>query len=206
MAIAGVLIALGRDRLLCRADVLRISPLIIAVVALLALVPIALLFSYLRRIGQIATQAQRVAELQQRETDRNQQAIMRLLDEDVESGGRRPDGSDHGHRGEHHRLAIADSVNYAVEALRKLVATISRVGAFSSMAPHATDPGAGLAPGAGQQCPIQADRFSDGIDRRDGLVRSRKSRQVPSVAPMWRATRSMSPTKVATQFGARSTA
>jgi twitching motility protein PilJ len=100
--------------------------LIIALVALLALVPIALLFSYLRRIDQVAAQAQRVAEVQRRETDRNQQAIMRLLDE--MSNLAEGDLTVQTTVTEDITGAIADSVNYAVEALRKLVATISQSG------------------------------------------------------------------------------
>ena len=52
-----------------------------ALLALLALLPIALLFSHLRRAAEMAAQAQRVAETQRLESERNQQAIMRLLDE-----------------------------------------------------------------------------------------------------------------------------
>jgi twitching motility protein PilJ len=125
VAIAGVLIALAAIGCFA-APMLRISPLIIAVVALLALVPIGLLFSYLRRIDQVATQAQRVAEVQRRETDRNQQAIMRLLDE--MSNLAEGDLTVQTTVTEDITGAIADSVNYAVEALRKLVATISQSG------------------------------------------------------------------------------
>jgi len=46
-----------------------------------ALIPLALLFSYLRRAGVAALQAQRRADVQRVESDRNQQAIMRLLDD-----------------------------------------------------------------------------------------------------------------------------
>jgi len=85
-----------------------------------------MLFSYLRRIDQVATQAQRVAEVQRRETDRNQQAIMRLLDE--MSNLAEGDLTVQTTVTEDITGAIADSVNYAVEALRKLVATISQSG------------------------------------------------------------------------------
>jgi methyl-accepting chemotaxis protein len=88
-----------------------------------------MLFSYLRRIGQIASQAQRVAEVQRLETDRNQQAIMRLLDE--MSNLAEGDLTVQATVTEDITGAIADSVNYAVEALRKLVATISQSSVFS---------------------------------------------------------------------------
>jgi twitching motility protein PilJ len=125
VSIAAVLIALAALGCFV-APMLRISLLIIALVALLALVPIALLFSYLRRIDQVAAQAQRVAEVQRRETDRNQQAIMRLLDE--MSNLAEGDLTVQTTVTEDITGAIADSVNYAVEALRKLVATISQSG------------------------------------------------------------------------------
>jgi twitching motility protein PilJ len=108
------------------APMLHLSAVIFAAVALLALVPIAMLLSYLRRIDQVATQAQRVAEVQRRETDRNQQAIMRLLDE--MSNLAEGDLTVQTTVTEDITGAIADSVNYAVEALRKLVATISQSG------------------------------------------------------------------------------
>ena len=101
-------------------------PAVAAPIALLALIPIALLFSYMRRIEQIASQAQRVAEVQRLETDRNQQAIMRLLDE--MSNLAEGDLTVQATVTEDITGAIADSVNYAVEALRKLVATISQSG------------------------------------------------------------------------------
>jgi twitching motility protein PilJ len=105
---------------------LHVSAALAAPIALLALIPIALLLSYLRRIGQIASQAQRVAEVQRMESDRNQQAIMRLLDE--MSNLAEGDLTVQATVTEDITGAIADSVNYAVEALRKLVATISQSG------------------------------------------------------------------------------
>jgi twitching motility protein PilJ len=105
---------------------LKLPALVVAVVVLMALIPIALLFSHLNRIAQIVTQAQRVAEVQRLETDRNQQAIMRLLDE--MSNLAEGDLTVQATVTEDITGAIADSVNYAVEALRKLVATISQSG------------------------------------------------------------------------------
>jgi twitching motility protein PilJ len=101
---------------------LWIAPL----VALLALIPLALLFSYLRRAGTAALQAQRRADVQRVESDRNQQAIMRLLDE--MSNLAEGDLTVQATVTEDITGAIADSVNYAVEALRKLVTTISQSG------------------------------------------------------------------------------
>jgi twitching motility protein PilJ len=97
-----------------------------AIVALIALVPLALLFAYLRRAAEAASQAQRRADAQRLETDRNQQAIMRLLDE--MSSLAEGDLTVQATVTEDITGAIADSVNYAVEALRKLVTTISQSG------------------------------------------------------------------------------
>ncbi|MGA8708289.1 MAG: methyl-accepting chemotaxis protein, partial [Steroidobacteraceae bacterium] len=99
---------------------------IAAVPALAALLPLALLFSFLRRAAEAALQAQRRADVQRMETDRNQQAIMRLLDE--MSSLAEGDLTVQATVTEDITGAIADSVNYAVEALRKLVATISQSG------------------------------------------------------------------------------
>ncbi len=94
-----------------------------ALPALAALAPLALLFAHLRRAGQAAEQAQRAAEMQRLDTDRNQQAIVRLLEE--MSSLAEGDLTVQATVTEDITGAIADSVNYAVEALRKLVATIN---------------------------------------------------------------------------------
>jgi twitching motility protein PilJ len=97
-----------------------------AAIGLAALAPLVLLFSYLRRAAEAALQAQRRADTQRHETDRNQQAIMRLLDE--MSSLAEGDLTVQATVTEDITGAIADSVNYAVEALRKLVTTISQSG------------------------------------------------------------------------------
>jgi twitching motility protein PilJ len=97
-----------------------------ALLALLALLPIAALFSHLRRAAELAARSQRVAETQRLESERNQQAIMRLLDE--MSSLAEGDLTVQATVTEDITGAIADSVNYAVEALRKLVTTISQSG------------------------------------------------------------------------------
>jgi twitching motility protein PilJ len=92
--------------------------------ALAALLPLALLFAYLRRAGAAAERQLLKAQAQRIETDRNQQAIMRLLDEmaNLAEG----DLTVQATVSEDITGAIADSVNYAVEALRKLVTTINQ--------------------------------------------------------------------------------
>jgi twitching motility protein PilJ len=97
-----------------------------AIAAALALAPVAVLFSHLRRSAEAGMQAQRRADAQRLETDRNQQAIMRLLDE--MSSLAEGDLTVQATVTEDITGAIADSVNYAVEALRKLVTTISQSG------------------------------------------------------------------------------
>jgi twitching motility protein PilJ len=95
-----------------------------ALPACAALPPLLLLYSYLRRAAQAAEAAQRQAEQQRHEADRNQQAIMRLLDE--MSSLAEGDLTVQATVTEDITGAIADSVNYAVEALRKLVTTIAQ--------------------------------------------------------------------------------
>ncbi len=95
-----------------------------AIPALLALVPLALL---LRRSGQLRRDAEQqrfAAAVQRKEADRNQEAILRLLDElsSLADG----DLTVQATVTEDITGAIADSINYAVDALRGLVATINR--------------------------------------------------------------------------------
>jgi len=97
-----------------------------ALAAAAALIPLGLLLTYLRRAAEAAMQAQRHADAQRVESDRNQQAIMRLLDE--MSNLAEGDLTVQATVTEDITGAIADSVNYAVEALRKLVTTISQSG------------------------------------------------------------------------------
>jgi twitching motility protein PilJ len=92
--------------------------------AFAALIPLALLYAYLRHVVSADQQAQRSAQMQRIEHDRNQQAIMRLLDE--MSNLAEGDLTVQATVTEDITGAIADSVNYAIEALRKLVTTISQ--------------------------------------------------------------------------------
>src|ERR1700683_2887661 len=126
--LAGILVVLAAAGTIIVPQ-LHVSPALIAVPALLglaALLPIAMLFSHLRQAATLAAQAQRLAETQRLESERNQQAIMRLLDE--MSSLAEGDLTVQATVTEDITGAIADSVNYAVEALRKLVTTISQSG------------------------------------------------------------------------------
>jgi twitching motility protein PilJ len=78
----------------------------------------------MRRVYRGSTEARRLAESQSEQNDRNQRAILRLLDE----LGSLADGdlTVQATVTEDITGAIADSINYAVEALRALVTTIER--------------------------------------------------------------------------------
>jgi twitching motility protein PilJ len=95
-----------------------------AIIALVALVPLVLLLRLLGRFNAAIEQQRQAAELQRTETDRNQQAILKLLDEMASLAD--GDLTVQATVTEDITGAIADSVNYAVEALRKLVATINQ--------------------------------------------------------------------------------
>jgi twitching motility protein PilJ len=95
----------------------------IAVPALLALIPLGLLLNYIAGRDDVVEEQRLAVELQKRDHERNQNAILRLLDEmaNLADG----DLTVQATVNEDITGAIADSVNYAVEALRKLVMTIN---------------------------------------------------------------------------------
>ena len=93
------------------------------VLALLALVPLGLLFFSVRASADEAAAARMAVESQRRENDRNQGAILRLLDEIAGLGS--GDLTATATVTEDITGAIADSVNIAVESLRALVMTIN---------------------------------------------------------------------------------
>jgi twitching motility protein PilJ len=91
----------------------------------LALIALALIALFaMRRVYAGTTEARRLAEAQTEQNERNQRAILRLLDE----LGSLADGdlTVQATVTEDITGAIADSINYAVEALRGLVTTIER--------------------------------------------------------------------------------
>jgi twitching motility protein PilJ len=94
-----------------------------AVPAVLGFLPLALLLQYLGERDTAAEQLRLTAEDQQRQTDRNQAAILRLLDEMATLAD--GDLTVRATVNEDITGAIADSVNFAVEALRRLVTTIN---------------------------------------------------------------------------------
>jgi twitching motility protein PilJ len=94
-----------------------------AAFAVLALAPLGMLLMQLAAVSRAAERQLQAAALQRQENERNQQAILRLLDEmaNLADG----DLTVQATVNEDITGAIADSVNYAVEALRKLVTTIN---------------------------------------------------------------------------------
>ncbi len=94
-----------------------------ALPALLAVVPLLLLIRDGSKLRAESMQSKVVAATQRRDTDRNQEAILRLLDElsSLADG----DLTVQATVTEDITGAIADSINYAVEALRGLVQTIN---------------------------------------------------------------------------------
>jgi len=94
------------------------------VTALVVLVPLALLFLSVRSTLDETEMARVAMEAQRREGDRNQAAILRLLDEIAGLG--QGDLTATATVTEDITGAIADSVNVAVEALRALVTTINQ--------------------------------------------------------------------------------
>ena len=98
--------------------------LVAAILALLALVPLGLLYVSIRS-GADEAAAQRLAvEAQRQENSRNQDAILRLLDEIAGLG--QGDLTATATVTEDITGAIADSVNMAVDSLRGLVTTINQ--------------------------------------------------------------------------------
>jgi len=91
--------------------------------ALVSLVPLGLLFVTLRASGQEAAEQARAADSQRLENERNQEAILRLLDEIA--GLSQGDLTATATVTEDITGAIADSVNMAVDSLRRLVTTIN---------------------------------------------------------------------------------
>jgi twitching motility protein PilJ len=94
------------------------KPWILLLLGLAAALLAALAWTYVKSVDM-----QRTSELRVRENERNQEAIMRLLDElsSLADG----DLTVQATVTEDITGAIADSINYAIEALRELVATIN---------------------------------------------------------------------------------
>jgi len=98
--------------------------LIPATLAAVVLAALGVLWVSLRKVRAAAQRQQELVEAQRRENERNQQAILRLLDElsSLADG----DLTVQATVTEDITGAIADSINYAVDALRGLVTTINQ--------------------------------------------------------------------------------
>ena len=94
------------------------KPWILSLLGLAAVLSAVIAWTYMKSVN-----VRRTSELRVRENERNQEAIMRLLDElsSLADG----DLTVQATVTEDITGAIADSINYAIEALRKLVATIN---------------------------------------------------------------------------------
>ena len=95
-----------------------------AIVALLALAPLGLLYVSIRSGSEDAVAQRLAVEAQRQENSRNQEAILRLLDEIAGLG--QGDLTATATVTEDITGAIADSVNMAVDSLRGLVTTINQ--------------------------------------------------------------------------------
>src|SRR5579862_1781314 len=121
VALAAFLVLLGAAVALVRTDLQ--TALIPVGFALAATVVLVVLWMKLRRVRDLAKTQQLAVDTQRRESERNQQAILRLLDElsSLADG----DLTVQATVTEDITGAIADSINYAVDALRGLVTTIN---------------------------------------------------------------------------------
>jgi len=121
VALAAFLVLIGAAVALMRTNLqTAMIPVGFAVVATIVLV---VLWVKLRRVRAMAESQNQAVDTQRRESERNQQAILRLLDElsSLADG----DLTVQATVTEDITGAIADSINYAVDALRGLVTTIN---------------------------------------------------------------------------------
>jgi twitching motility protein PilJ len=118
---AGILVVIGAALMLVANSGLA---MIAAILALLALAPLGLLYISIRSGTDEAVAQRQAMEAQRQENSRNQQAILRLLDEIAGLG--QGDLTATATVTEDITGAIADSVNMAVDSLRGLVTTINQ--------------------------------------------------------------------------------
>ena len=121
VALAAFLLLIGAAVALIRTDLQ--TAMIPVGFALAATIVLVLLWVKLRRVRALAESQNQAVDTQRRESERNQQAILRLLDElsSLADG----DLTVQATVTEDITGAIADSINYAVDALRGLVTTIN---------------------------------------------------------------------------------
>jgi twitching motility protein PilJ len=121
VALAAFLVLIGAAVALMRTNLQ--TAMIPVGFALVATVVLVVLWVKLRRVRAMAESQNQAVDTQRRESERNQQAILRLLDElsSLADG----DLTVQATVTEDITGAIADSINYAVDALRGLVTTIN---------------------------------------------------------------------------------
>ncbi len=172
-------------------------PWVLSLLALSVLFLAALAWTYLKSVNM-----RRSSELRVRENERNQEAIMRLLDElsSLADG----DLTVQATVTEDITGAIADSINYAIEALRELVTTINDSAIQLDGAP--SRPRRRGAHGKGQQRAVPPDLRGPANPWRTWPPPSRRFRGIPNAVPMSPGTRSTSRTRAATRCGGPSTA
>ncbi len=200
VALAAFLVLIGAVVALLRTDLqTALIPVGFAVAATAVLV---VLWVRLRRVRGVADAQQLAVDTQRRESERNQQAILRLLDElsSLADG----DLTVQATVTEDITGAIADSINYAVDALRGLVTTINSSAISLDGAARQTQ-------ALAQHLPRPAARSPSRLPPPPRPPATsppppRRCRATPSARPMWRAIRSMSPTRAARRSGAPSMA
>ena len=121
VALAAFLVLIGAALALMRTNLQ--TAMIPVGFALAAVIVLVVLWVTLRRVRATAASQSEAVDTQRRESERNQQAILRLLDElsSLADG----DLTVQATVTEDITGAIADSINYAVDALRGLVTTIN---------------------------------------------------------------------------------
>ena len=169
--------------------------------AVAALVPLFLMF---RRVARSKRhRPSRSASLAQRkETERNQQAILRLLDElaPLADG----DLTVQATVTEDITGTIADSINYAIGVLRDLVSTINQSAIQLDGATRQTQ---ALSAHLAKASSAQSKQISGATESASNMASSTEAISGnPSAPRTSRATRWMSPTRAATPYAARSTA
>ncbi len=149
----------------------KVLPLSLLGVAAFSLVVLALLFA---TGGNI----RKTVEMQANKNERNQEAILRLLDElsSLADG----DLTVQATVTEDITGAIADSINYAIEALRELVATIND-SAITLDGSVQADPELGRPAGQGCSRTVPADCAGIRISGRDGQFHRRSFRKCRTV-------------------------
>ena len=170
--------------------------------ALATAVPPFLMYQRVKVVESDFGHREALSLAQRKETERNQQAILRLLDElaPLADG----DLTVQATVTEDITGTIADSINYAIGVLRDLASTINQSAIQLDGATRQTQ---ALSAHLAKAASAQTKQISGATESARTWRPPRKpSRATPSAPPTSRATRSMSPTRAATRCAAPSTA